>query len=301
MYLNIRTSFDDSLDNLSKKIFSTSVLKIEVCGPDADYLTVIDVPGIFRSADEFTTKKDQDLVLNMVKNYIKDERTIILAVLPSNVDVQTQGILDLAEEYDKKGERTLGVLTKVDLLGDERSSKVPVCNLISGKKKPLLLGYYLVRSRGGDEDETIDVGREEAELFKKAPWDSLPQDRLGIQPLRARLTELLNDITDKSFPKMRAQSRQMMVEAQQELEGMGLCRRTEREQRLYLLTLAVQFQDLVRAALNAEYSRHVAFLDRESLRLITCIVNLSQCFSKDFSERAHARRFEAIEKAEVSG
>jgi hypothetical protein len=45
------------------------------------------------------------------RSWIKNSRTIILAVLPSNVDIATQEILTLAEDYDKAGERTLGVLT----------------------------------------------------------------------------------------------------------------------------------------------------------------------------------------------
>lgn len=290
--MNIRTSFTFEFGSAGlQKVFSEDVLKIEICGPGADYLTVIDVPGIFRSADEFTTKEDQNLVLKMVRRYIKNDRTIILAVLPANVDVQTQEILDLAEQYDKEGERTLGILTKVDLC-EERSSKIPVCNLVLGKKKPLRLGYYLVRNLGGDEDETVDVAQKEAELFAEAPWNDLPQDRLGIEPLRARLTELLSEITDKSFPRMRTQSREMMADAQRELEGLGVSRQTEREQQLYLTTLASQFQGLIRAALDAEYSRHVLFGERDSLRLITFVVNLSERFSNEFDERAHARQFE---------
>src|ERR1700722_18200516 len=111
------------------KIFSEDVLKIEICGIKEDYLTVIDVPGIFRTPTEgITTKDDVQLVQNMVKEYIKSSRTIILAVLPSNVDAATQEILAFAEEYDKAGERTLGVLTKPDLV-TERSAQDVVCNL----------------------------------------------------------------------------------------------------------------------------------------------------------------------------
>lgn len=90
-------------------VFSEDILKIEICGPDEDYLTVIDVPGIFRNPIEgITTKDDVQLVRNMVKEYIKNNRTIILAVLPSNVDIATQEILTLAD--DKAGERTEGTL-----------------------------------------------------------------------------------------------------------------------------------------------------------------------------------------------
>ena len=99
------------------KAFSEDVLKVEICGPEADYLTVIDVPGIFRTTMEgLTTPMDRDLVKDMVKEYIKDSRTIILAVLPCTVDPATQEILELAGEYDESGERTLGILTKPDQL-----------------------------------------------------------------------------------------------------------------------------------------------------------------------------------------
>ncbi|RYP03774.1 hypothetical protein DL765_010397 [Monosporascus sp. GIB2] len=57
----------------------------------------------------------------MVKEYIRDDRTIILAVLPSNVDVATQEILELAKRYDKTGDRTLGVLTMFYIEADMAS------------------------------------------------------------------------------------------------------------------------------------------------------------------------------------
>lgn len=279
------------------KTFSEDVLKIENCGPDEDYLTVIDVPGIFRLTTEgVTTKRDRDMVLDMIRNYIKNERTIILAVLPSNVDVQTQEILELAEEYDKTGERTLGVLTKVDLLKEE-SSKTPVCNLVLGVKRPLALGYYLVRNRGGDEDASVDVAQLEEELFQQQPWKDLPRDRVGTTALKAQLTELLSQITDRAFPKIRREATEKLAVAQKSLDALGLSRQDKREQQIYLSDIAGQFQKLVRAALDADYSVHPAFECHESLRLITSVVNITENFSTDFESNGHLRRFENIEVA----
>src|ERR1700744_1822166 len=230
--MNIRTNKNQTGD----KTFTEDVLKIEKCGPDEDYLTVIDVPGIFRTTTEgITTNKDKDLVKNMVKEYIRDSRTIILAVLPSNIDVATQEILALAEDYDKTGERTLGILTKPDLV-KERSAKLAVCSLVEGKRKPLTLGYYIVRNRGGDDDDddvpsSLNV-RES--MFNEHPWDSLPEDRVGIAALRGRLQELLGQITDRAFPQLRSETRQTLEDAQKKLEELGPPRHTEREQQQYL-------------------------------------------------------------------
>ena len=76
------------------KTFSDDVLKIELSGPDRENLSIIDIPGIFRNVTEnVTTEEDIQLVNNMVRSYIRDERTIILAVVPANVDIATQEIL----------------------------------------------------------------------------------------------------------------------------------------------------------------------------------------------------------------
>ena len=149
-------------------VFSEDVLKIEVQGPHEDYLTIIDVPGIFRTTTQGTTKDDMVMVRDLVKRYIRDDRTIILAVLPSNVDIATQEILELAEDYDKNGERTLGVLTKPDLVL-EPSAQAAVCDLVQGKKRPLTLGYFLVRNRGASSGS-----KEQSELdqiFRQAAMD----------------------------------------------------------------------------------------------------------------------------------
>lgn len=281
------------------KTFSEDVLKIEKCGPEEDYLTVIDVPGIFRNTiPGVTTERDKELVKNMVKDYIRDDRTVILAILPSNVDVTTQEILSLAEEYDGPGERTLGVLTKPDLV-TERSGKATVCSLIEGKRKPLNLGYYLVRNRGGDDDGESESSTDHREdLFKEEPWSSLPQDRVGISALRGRLQELLGQTTDRAFPRLRTETRQKLADSEEELAELGHPRQTEREQQQYLAAIAGRFQSMARAALDADYSAHSA-LGRDELRLITAIVNITDKFNSDFIVSSHARHFQPVNELEI--
>lgn len=102
---------------LDKTTFTNDALKIELWGPEKQHLSIIDIPGIFRTPTSgVTTKEDTALVRQMVHSYIENPRTIILAVIPANTDVATQEILTMAEEVDPKGHRTLGVLTKPVLL-----------------------------------------------------------------------------------------------------------------------------------------------------------------------------------------
>ncbi|EED17325.1 dynamin, putative [Talaromyces stipitatus ATCC 10500] len=265
-------------------VFSEDVLKVEICGPDEDYLTLIDVPGIFRNPTEgVTTNYDIILVQNMVKKYIKDNRTIILAVLPSNVDPATQEILTLAEDYDKASERTLGVLTKPDLV-TEVSARAAVCNVVLGKKKPLALGYYVVRNRGADDDDKFDQIAVE-QLFREKPWSDLPKDRLGVQALKSRLSELLGQITRREFPGLRKDVQRQLTDCRSELNHLGPACQTEQEQRLFLSALGRQFQELVQAALNAHYHSHSTFESTNELRLI-------MHFNSDFEDKAQLRYFE---------
>ena len=51
-------------------------------------------------------------------SYISSPKTIILSVMPARTDIEADIALDLIKEYDPKGDRTVGILTKVDLMND---------------------------------------------------------------------------------------------------------------------------------------------------------------------------------------
>ncbi|KAM0321293.1 hypothetical protein ACHAQA_010191 [Verticillium albo-atrum] len=290
--ISIRTSANPAGENT----FSEDVLKIEKCGPEEDYLTIIDVPGIFRTATEgVTTNKDKKLVKDMVKRYIKDSRTILLAVLPSNVDVANQEILTLAEEADSTGDRTLGILTKVNLL-KEHSAKSAVANLVEGRRKPLKLGYHVVINRGGDDDgeesDALATLREREAMFRESPWQNLPADRVGVSTLPERLEDLLGEITDRAFPELRTEIRQRLANVNKKKDDLGASRQSEREQQQYLVQIASNFQVLVQAALVADYSAHSAF-ERNELRLITAVVNITDQFNTEFNQFARTYLFKS--------
>lgn len=276
-------------------VFSEDVLKIEICGPSVDYLTVIDVPGIFRTATEgVTTKDDISMIRNMVRRYIENSRTVILAVLASNIDISNQEILTLAEEYDPDGERTLGIMTKPDLV-PELSSKMAVCNIVNGKKKQLKLGYYVVRSRGADQGDA-DFGRRE-DMFKEAPWNSLPADRVGVRALKARLGELLGHMARREFPTLRKEINVKLQQAERDRTALGPSRKDEHEQRRFLSAIAGRFQGLVRQALEAQYAGNSAFDDSMELRLVTQVVNLADSFSEKFKDMSALREFNTVKDA----
>ena len=62
--------------------FSEDVLKLEVCGPEQEHFSVVDVPGIFRKTTEgVTTPADRDMVRSMVQRYMDNPRSVMLTVV----------------------------------------------------------------------------------------------------------------------------------------------------------------------------------------------------------------------------
>ncbi len=196
--MGIRASGSDPTEGQST--FSDDVFRIELCGPAKNHLSVIDVPGIFRTTTEgLTTEEDKLLVKGMVRRYIENPRTIILAVLPANVDIATTEILDMAAKVDPLGQRTLGILTKPDLV--DKGAEQDIIELVRGRKDKLKLGYSVVRNRGQQDRNATLAERHsmESEFFKAKPWSSLDKDRVGISTLSPRLRDLLGRITRREF------------------------------------------------------------------------------------------------------
>ncbi|KAK2742471.1 hypothetical protein FQN57_005362 [Myotisia sp. PD_48] len=189
------------------RTFSRDILCLEVCGPTQEHFSIIDVPGIFkRTTQGVTTKEDRDLVDNMVRQYMENPRSVMLTVIPSNVDIVTQEILERAEEVDPDGVRTLGVLTKPDLV--DRGAESAVIDLIEGKSNhKLLLGWHLLRNPGQAQD-IADRSALESQFFNMvAPWNGLNKERTGISALRVRLQGIMADHIRREFPKIVALAR----------------------------------------------------------------------------------------------
>ncbi|PFH60295.1 hypothetical protein XA68_11178 [Ophiocordyceps unilateralis] len=279
-------------DDLGGGAFSQDILKIEVHGPDQSHVTVIDVPGIFRnSTPGLTTETDIMLVRNMVQSYMNNRRTIILAVIPCNVDIATQEILKLAEAADPEGVRTMGVLTKPDL-ATEAATRNAVIDLVQGKRNTLKLGYYVVKNRGAD-DKTSSLGKcvkKEAAFFMAPPWTRI-SDRCGVSALKDRLRRLLMTLAKRELPQVKTEIEEGLRRCRAELNTMGPSRGDQYTQRQYLGKLATRFQTVAFAALNALYTGEEIFKTDPDLRLITRIIKLNEAFAEVFLTKGHRQLF----------
>jgi hypothetical protein len=97
-----------------------------------DHLSVIDVPGIFKTTTPgVTLKSDIALVRDIVLNYIRNPRSIMLTVVLANVDIVTQEIIEIARELDPDSMRTLRILIKLDLI--DKGVEDKIIELVEGK------------------------------------------------------------------------------------------------------------------------------------------------------------------------
>jgi len=240
------------------------------------------------------------LVRRIMYRHIKDERTIILAVIPSNMDIATQEILSIAKDLDPNGVRTLGVLTKPDLI--DNGGEESVMSLVEGKRNPLRLGYCIVRNRGQSELSSDPDARamKEKDFFSTEPWSRLDRDRVGTPALEKRLQELLVSITRREFPKVQAQIAQQLLSCQRRLDGLGVDRESVDQQRRFLLEISQKFQDVTNCALDAYYSRHEVFGTIPELRLATLAVERMERYAEEIKTFGHAVKFDSEAREDVA-
>lgn len=145
---------------------------------------------------------DIAMVRNMVLRYMQSSRSIMLTVVPANVDIATQEIIEMARELDPSGERTLRILTKPDLV--DKGTENNVIDLIESQNASGQLGWVLVRNLGQQQLEKGDIDRDgEEEVFHQtAPWNRVRAENFGIKALKARLQEVLTSTVRREFPSV---------------------------------------------------------------------------------------------------
>lgn len=91
-------------------------------------LTLIDLPGITKISVGGQISDIEEVTIKMAHRYCKEERTIILAVIPANADMTTSQGLHLARQWDPEGVRTLGVITKIDIMDRGTDASTMILN-----------------------------------------------------------------------------------------------------------------------------------------------------------------------------
>lgn len=244
------------LDHLNT-VFSKDILRVELCGPTQPNLTLVDLPGIFWAGDKSQSDDDAALVQSMVKSYMEKSRSIILAVVSAKSDLAMQIITRMAREIDPQGQRTLGIITKPDLLHKGSDSEAAFVKLAKNENIVFKLGWHVLKNRDFD---TRDASREERDaaekaFFKGRVWAAaIPKSQLGIGSLRPRLSGVLLGQIQVELPNLVRDVDHELQACKDRLQSLGSPRNSVDEQRSYLLTASSKFVRLMRDSISGAYN-----------------------------------------------
>ena len=278
------------------KAFSKDLLRVEVSGPDRPHLTIVDLPGLIHSETKQQSASDVELVQDVVQSYMKESRSIILAVVSAKNDYANQIVLKLARAADKKGNRTLGVITKPDTLIASSESEAMYVSLATNQDVEFRLGWHVLKNMDSETGEwsLVDRGVKEEEFFSQGIWENMSRSLLGVEKLRSRLSKVLLGQIAAELPSLIDEIDIKSSACHNRLDKLGDPRATLTEQQLYLFQLSQSFQSLVKAAVDGTYNDPF-FGDAKSelgyqKRIRAVMQNLNLDFADNISRRGHCRK-----------
>ena len=211
---------------------------LNVYSPTCPDLTLIDLPGITRIPLKGSDQPDdiERVTTEMAKKYCLDERTIILCVIPANVDLSTSEALKYTREWDPKGERSVGVVTKIDIMDKGTNCKKVLMN----QEIQLKLGYVGVKNRSQqDINDKIRVqsGLEvEKQWFMNHPvYRSLPKECYGTDTLTLKLSRVMYAQIRLNLPKILQEVQDKLAAVEERIRDLGTPLPTSDMERMQLL------------------------------------------------------------------
>ncbi|CAM9592216.1 unnamed protein product, partial [Discosporangium mesarthrocarpum] len=143
----------DRLTGRNKGISSKSI-NLRIYSPHVLNLTLVDLPGITKVATGDQPVDIEDQIREMCMLYIRNPNAIILSVTAANSDLANSDSLKMAREVDPRGDRTIGVLTKLDLMDPGTDAS----DMLQNRVIPLKKGFVAVINRGQkDIDEGVTI------------------------------------------------------------------------------------------------------------------------------------------------
>ncbi|KAK9202202.1 hypothetical protein WN944_017412 [Citrus x changshan-huyou] len=219
----VRKEISDETDRETgrSKAISTVPIHLSIFSPNVVNLTLIDLPGLTKVAVDGQPESVVQDIENMVRSYIEKPNCIILAISPANQDLATSDAIKISREVDPRGDRTFGVLTKIDLM-DKGTDAV---DILEGKSYKLRYPWIGVVNRSqADINKSVDMiaaRRREHEYFKNSPEYGHLADRMGSEYLGKVLSKHLETVIKSRIPGLQSLISKTISELEAELTRLG--------------------------------------------------------------------------------
>ncbi|KAJ0981262.1 hypothetical protein J5N97_009517 [Dioscorea zingiberensis] len=219
----VRKEISDETDRITgkSKQISNVPIHLSIYSPHVVNLTLIDLPGMTKVAVEGQPESIVEDIDNMVRSYVEKPNSIILAISPANQDIATSDAIKLAREVDPSGERTFGVLTKLDLM-DKGTNALDV---LEGRAYRLQHPWVGIVNRSqADINKNVDMiaaRRKEQEYFATSPDYGHLAHKMGSEYLAKLLSQHLESVIRARIPSIIALINKTISELEAELDRLG--------------------------------------------------------------------------------
>lgn len=201
-FLQIRREIEEETSRVAgvNKGISRVPINLRIFSPHVVNLTLVDLPGITKIPVGEQPPDIENQIRQLVFEYISRPNSVILAVTPANSDLVNSDALKVAREVDPGGLRTIGVLTKLDLMDAGTHSADILMNRASFRLK---LGFIGVVNRSQHDINVNkpmnEAMRQEAEFFRSHLHYRPIAHRCGIGYLAKELNKVCAPISNR-FP-----------------------------------------------------------------------------------------------------
>nr|KYP58705.1 Dynamin-related protein 5A [Cajanus cajan] len=219
----VRKEIQDETDRETgrTKQISSVPIHLSIYSPNVVNLTLIDLPGLTKVAVEGQPDSIVKDIEDMVRSYIEKPNCIILAISPANQDLATSDAIKISREVDPTGDRTIGVLTKIDLM-DKGTDAV---DILEGRAYRLKFPWIGVVNRSqADINKNVDMiaaRRREREYFNSSPEYKHLAHRMGSEHLGKMLSKHLETVIKSKIPGIQSLINKTISELETELTRLG--------------------------------------------------------------------------------
>ncbi|XP_019744896.1 dynamin-2-like isoform X1 [Hippocampus comes] len=216
----VRQEIEAETDRLtgSNKGISPIPINLRVYSPHVLNLTLIDLPGMTKVAVGDQPVDIEHQIRDMLLQFITKESCLILAVTPANTDLANSDALKIAKEVDPQGLRTIGVITKLDLMDEGTDAR----DILENKLLPLRRGYIGVVNRSQkDIDGKKDIRAAlaaERKFFLSHPAYRHFAERMGTPHLQKSLNQQLTNHIRDTLPGLRSKLQSQLLSLEKEVE-----------------------------------------------------------------------------------
>nr|XP_042700322.1 dynamin-2 isoform X5 [Chrysemys picta bellii] len=216
----VRQEIEAETDRVTgtNKGISPVPINLRVYSPHVLNLTLIDLPGITKVPVGDQPQDIEYQIKDMILQFISRESSLILAVTPANMDLANSDALKMAKEVDPQGLRTIGVITKLDLMDEGTDAR----DILENKLLPLRRGYIGVVNRSqkdieGKKDIRAALAAER-KFFLSHPAYRHMADRMGTPHLQKVLNQQLTNHIRDTLPSLRSKLQSQLLSLEKEVE-----------------------------------------------------------------------------------